>query len=85
MSNDPQRIIVTERCCDDCSSNMVRVHHHRFPELQPAGESVEQAVELLVARLESDIDCIPDASHREDVRLAIDDAHAFLDRKAALL
>lgn len=84
MNHDPREIIITESCCDSCSTNMVRVHHHHFPELQLAADSVERAVEMLVARLLAEIDCIPDPSHREGVHRAIDDAHAFLERRAAV-
>jgi len=84
MTSDPRRIIVTESCCGACSTHMFRVHHQGFPEMQIEGESAEQAVQLLATRLESDLDCISDPSHHEAGRLAIDDARAFLDRKAGV-
>jgi hypothetical protein len=81
MSCDPRRIIITESSCDACSSHMLRVHHQQFPEMQVEGTSVEEAAEFLADRLAADLDCVPDPSHREAVKDAIDDARAFLEQK----
>jgi DNA-binding transcriptional LysR family regulator len=84
MSRDPRRILVSEGSCDSCSPNMIRVFHQSFPEMQIEDASLQLAVELLAVRLEADLDCIADRVHRDAVRDAIDDAHAFLEHEAAV-
>lgn len=81
MSADPRRIIVTESCCHACSVHVVYVYHRNFPELRIEDISTEQAVKHLANRLEAARGSAPDSSHREVVRLAIDDIRAFLDRE----
>lgn len=83
MSADPKRIIVTESCCEACSVHTVRVHHEKFPEMRVEGRTAEVAAGHLANRLSAAHDGVADASHREAIRNAIDDARAFLDRKGA--
>ena len=84
MSADPRRVIVTESCCQACDVHTVLVHHQGFPEMQIEGMSAEQAADHLVDRLTASLDSVCDLSHREAVRVAIDDTQAFLDREGAV-
>jgi hypothetical protein len=45
------------------------------------GMSAEQAADHLADRLAAAFDTVSDPSHREAVRVAIDDTRAFLDRE----
>lgn len=81
MSNDPKRIIVTERRCPSCSVHTVLVHHQTFPELQIEDLSAEKAAGHLVNRLGATLDSTLDPLHRKAIQLALADAQAFLDRE----
>ncbi len=83
MSADPRRIIVTESCCQACDVHTVQVFHQNFPEMRIEGMSAEQAADHLADRLSAALDSVPDPLHSEAVRVAIDDARAFLDREGA--
>lgn len=80
MNTDPRRIIVTESCCDACNVHTVRVHHEHFPEMRVEGSNAELAAGHLANRLSSAHDYVPDAIHREAIRVALADTRAFLDR-----
>lgn len=84
MSADPRRIIVTESRCQACSVHTVHVHHQNFPEMRIEGMSAGQAADHLADRLTATLDFVSDPSHREAVRVAIDDTRAFLDREGAV-
>ena len=83
MGKDPRRIIVTECLCNACSTHTVEVYHQSFPEMRIEGMSAEQACAHLAERLRAALDSVSDPSHREAVRVAIDDTRAFLDREGA--
>jgi hypothetical protein len=46
--------------------------------------TTERAADLLADRLTAALDSVSDPSHREAVRVAIDDTQAFLDRERAV-
>ena len=84
MSADPRRIIVTESCCQACDVHTVQVYHQSFPEMRIEGLTAERAADILANRLTAALDSVSDPSHREAVRVAIDDTRAFLDREGAV-
>ncbi len=84
MKADPRRIVVTESCCFTCDSHAIQVYHQSFPELRVEGSCSEQAVDHLADRLTAALDNVSDPLHREVVRIAIEDARAFLDREVAV-
>jgi quercetin dioxygenase-like cupin family protein len=73
-------IVVTEECCNACGTPRLDVHHQSFPEMRTSGESLDQAVEELISRLESNLTVVSDPMHRAPVQLAIADVQAFIDR-----
>jgi quercetin dioxygenase-like cupin family protein len=73
-------VVVTEECCNACGIPRVEVHHQSFPEMRISGESVDQAVDELVTRLESNLTAVSDPMHRSPVQLAIADVQSFIDR-----
>jgi hypothetical protein len=79
---DPKRIIVTESCCHACRIHTFLVHHQAFPEMRMENMSADRAASLLANRLESALGMISDPQHRAEVRLAIDDARAFVHRES---
>ena len=80
-SADPKRIIVTESCCHACNVHSFLVHHQHFPEMRIEAMSADRAARQLANRLEAALGMVSDPHHREEIRLAIDDARAFLDRE----
>ena len=80
MTGDPKMVVVTEEFCNACGTRQVNVHHQRFPELRIGGESLDQAVDELATRLESNLTTVSDPMHRAPVQLAIADVQAFVDR-----
>ena len=84
MSADPRRIIVTESCCQACDVHTVQVYHRSLPEMRIEGLTSQRAADILANRLTASLDSVSDPSHREAVRVAIDDTRAFLDREEAV-
>ena len=82
MSADPKRIIVTENCCHACRIHTFLVHHQSFPEMRMENMSADPGRQHLASRLESALGMVSDPQHREEIRLAIDDARAFVDWEA---
>lgn len=80
MSADSRRIIVTESRCGGCSVSAVVAYHQNFPEMRTEDASAELAARRLADHLAAALDNISNASRREEVQIAIDDARAFLDR-----
>ena len=80
MTGDPEMVVVTEEFCNACGTPRVNVHHQSFPEMRISGESPDQAVDELVARLKSNLTAVSDPMHRAPVQLAIADVQAFIDR-----
>src|SRR4029079_756073 len=83
MTGDPRMVVVTEEFCNACGTPRVDVHHQTFPEMRISGESVDQAVDKLLARLESNLRAVSDPMHRAPVEVAIADLQAFIDRNTA--
>ncbi len=81
MNAGPERIIVTESCCQRCGVHAVSVHHETFPELCVEALSAERAAGHLANRLEATLDGVADPPRREAVLSALADARAFLDRE----
>ena len=81
MSADPKRIIVTESRCHACHVHSFLVYHQSFPEMRIEAMSPDRAASLLANRLKSALGMVSDPRHREEVRLAIDEARAFVDRE----
>jgi quercetin dioxygenase-like cupin family protein len=73
-------VVVTEEFCNACGTPRVDVHHQSFPEMRVRCESLDQAVEGLATRLESNLTAVSDPLHRAPVQLAIADVKAFIDR-----
>jgi hypothetical protein len=82
-SAEPNRIIVTESCCQGCGVHVVLVHHETFPEMRVEALSAERAAGHLANRLEAILDSTPEPPRREAVLRALADAQAFLDREGA--
>ncbi len=82
---DPNRIIVTESRCHACNVHSFLVHHRAFPEMRTEAMSADRAARQLANRLESALGMVSDPGHREEIRLAIDEARAFLDREGCAL
>ena len=80
MTGDPRMVVVTEEFCNACGTPRVDVHHQSFPEMRISGESLDQAVDELVTRLQSNLTAVSDPMHRAPVQLAIADVQAFIDR-----
>jgi quercetin dioxygenase-like cupin family protein len=80
MTGDPRMVVVTEEFCNACGTPQVNVHHQNFPEMWISGESIDQAVDKLVTRLQSNLTTVSDPMHRTPVQRAIADAQAFIDR-----
>ena len=80
MTGDPRMIAVTEEFCNACGTPQIDVHHQTFPEMRISGESLDQAVDELVTRLQSNLGAVSDPMHRAPVQLAIADVLAFIDR-----
>jgi hypothetical protein len=78
---DPNRIIVTDSCCHACKIHSFLVHHRTFPEMCIEAMSADRAARQIANRLESALGMVSDPHHRQEIRLAIDDARAFLDRE----
>ena len=79
MSADPKRMIVTESRCHACDARSFLVHHQTFPEMRIEAMSADRAARQLANRMESALGMVSDPQNREAVRLAIDDARAFVD------
>ena len=80
MTGDPRMVVVTEEFCNACGTPRVDVHHQSFPEMRISGESLDQAVDELVTRLQSNLGrCFRSYAPRP-VQLAIADVQAFIDR-----
>ena len=79
MTGDPRMVVVTEECCNACGTPRLEVHHQSFPEMRISGESLDQAVDELVRRLESNLTAVSDPMHRAPVQLAIAEVQAFMD------
>jgi quercetin dioxygenase-like cupin family protein len=73
-------VVVTEENCNACGTPRVEVHHQSFPEMWIGGESLDQALDKLFTRLESNLSAVSDPMHRAPVQLAIADVQAFIDR-----
>jgi quercetin dioxygenase-like cupin family protein len=80
MADNPGMVVVTEEFCNACGTPRIDVHHQSFPELRISGESLDQAVDGLITRLESNLSAVSDPMHRGPVQLAIADIRAFIDR-----
>jgi quercetin dioxygenase-like cupin family protein len=80
MTGDSKMVVVTEEFCNACGTPRVDVHHQNFPELRISSESLDRAVDELVARLHSNLTAVSDPMHRAPVQLAIADVRAFIDR-----
>jgi quercetin dioxygenase-like cupin family protein len=80
MSSDQTKVVVTEEFCNACGTPRVNVHHQSFPELRISGESADQAVDELAARLKANLAAVSDPMHRAPVQLAITDVQAFINR-----
>jgi hypothetical protein len=78
---DPNRIIVTESSCHACKIHSFLVHHRTFPEMRMEAMSADRAARQLANRLESALGMVSDPHHRQQIRLAIDDARIFLGRE----
>ncbi len=78
---DPKRIVVTESCCHACKVHSFLVHHQTFPEMRIEAMSPDRAARQLANRLESALGMVSDTHHRQEIRLAIDEARAFADRE----
>jgi hypothetical protein len=78
---DPNRIIVTESCCHACHIHSFLVHHQTFPEMCIEAMAADRVARQLANRWESALGMVSDPHHRREIRLAIDDARAFLDRE----
>lgn len=78
---DPERIVVTESCCHACKVHSFLVHHQMFPEMRMEAMSADRAAQQLANRLESALGMVLDPHDRQEIRQAIDDARAFLDRE----
>ena len=79
MTGDPKTVVVTEDFCNACGTPRVDVHHQSFPAMRISGDSLDQAVKGLAARLESNLTAVSDPMHRAPVQLAIADVQAFID------
>lgn len=84
MTANPNLVIVSERFCDACGTQLVNIHHQNFPEMWIGGETPKLAAEELANHLESNLDAVSDPFHREPVRNAIADVQAFLASDAVL-
>ena len=84
MSADSKRIIVTESSCHACRIHTFLVHHKAFPEMRMENMSASRAATLLANRLESALGMVADPQQREEIRLAIEDARAFVDGDGAV-
>jgi quercetin dioxygenase-like cupin family protein len=73
-------VAVTEECCNACGTSQFEIHHQGFPEMWTRGESLDQAVDNLLTRLEANLSAVPDPMHRAPVQRAIADVQAFIDR-----
>jgi hypothetical protein len=80
-NTDPNRIVVTESCCHACHIHSFLVHHRTFPEMRMEAMSADRAARQLANRLEAALGMVSDPHHRQEIRQAIDDARAFLDRE----
>jgi len=83
MSGEPKRIIVTESCCHACNAHTFLVHHRTFPEMRIEAMSADRAARQLANRMESALGMVSDPQNREEIRLAIDDARAFVELSVA--
>jgi hypothetical protein len=80
---DPERIVVNESCCRACKVHSFLVHHQTFPEMRMEAMSADRAARQLANRLEAALGMVSDPHHRQEIRLAIDDARAFIDREGS--
>ena len=77
--DDAKGIIATESRCHACKAHSFLVHHVAFPEIRIEAMSADRAAKQLAKRLESALGMVSDPQHREEIRLAIDEARAFVD------
>jgi quercetin dioxygenase-like cupin family protein len=82
MTGDPSLVAVTEEHCNACGTSQFEIHHQSFPEMWVRGESLDQAVDKLFTRLETNLGAVSDPMHRAPVQSAIADVQAFIDRDA---
>lgn len=79
MGADSRNVFVIENSCNICGGEAISIYHQNFPELRVGGQTVCEAAERLVNRLDSALDVVADPIHREPVRQAIADVKAFMN------